>query len=327
MASKEIWVLAEVRGERVTRGTLQLIGAARGLAAEGGFEPAAVLVGGSDGIAAGLAELAPKVLRLDGPGLDPYEATRHAAALAELVKTRGAPFAFLAPASSTGLDLAPRLAALLGTGYLSSCVALKLEGGALVARRPVYGGKAYEEIAFAAGPAFLTARPGGFPVPEKLAARGTTEVIPISLPDLLGFEIVARRSTSGGRQDVSEAKRVVSGGRGMGDAARFAMIEDLAAALDAAVGASRALVDAGFRPHSEQVGKSGKTISPELYVACGISGAIHHTLGMNTSKVVVAINSDPEALIFKSADFGIVGDGAQVVPALAAAIRKVAKKA
>ena len=327
MASKEIWVLAEVRGGGVTRGSLQILGAARALAAGGGCEALAILTGGDDGVAGVLSEHAPAVLRLDGPGLEPYEATRHAAALADLVKTRGEPMVVLAPASSTGLELVPRLAALLGAGYLSSCVALSWDGGALVARRPVHGGKAYEDVAFTARPALVTARPGGFPMPEKLAARGRIEIVPIALPDRLGFEIVARRSTAAGRQDVSEAKRVVSGGRGMGDAAKFALIEELAAALDAAVGASRALVDAGFRPHSEQVGKSGKTISPELYVACGISGAIHHTLGMNTSKVVVAINSDPEALIFKSADFGIVGDGAQVVPALAAAIRKVAKKA
>jgi electron transfer flavoprotein alpha subunit len=235
--------------------------------------------------------------------------------------------AILAPASSTGLELVPRIAALIGTGYLSSCVALSLEGGALVARRPVHGGKAYEEIAFSAAPALLTARPGGFPMPEKLPAAGRIDIVPIALPERLGFEIVSRKSTAAGRQDVSEAKRVVAGGRGMGDPAKFAMVEQLAAALDAAVGSSRALVDAGVRPHTEQVGKSGKTISPELYVACGISGAIHHTLGMNTSKVVVAINSDPGALIFKSADYGIVGDGAQVVPALAAAVAKVVKKA
>jgi len=327
MTSKEIWVLAEVRGGRVTRGTLQLLGAARGLAAGDGAEAVAILTGGDDGVAGALAEHAPLVVRVEGPGLDTYEATRHAAALAGLVKTRGLPLAVLAPASSTGLELVPRLAALLGAGYLSSCVALSLEGGTLTARRPVHGGKAYEDVAFTAKPALVTARPGGFPMPERLAARGRIETVPIALPDRRGFEIVKRCATAAGRQDVSEAKRVVSGGRGMGDATKFAMIEELASALDAAVGASRALVDAGFRPHSEQVGKSGKTISPELYVACGISGAIHHTLGMNTSKVVVAINSDPEALIFKSADFGIVGDGAQVVPALAATLRKVVKKA
>jgi electron transfer flavoprotein alpha subunit len=327
MASKDIWVLAEVRGGRVTRGTFQLLGAARGLAAATGGGAAAILVGGDEGIAAGLAEYAPLVVRLDGPGLDPYEATRHAAALAELVGRRGAPMAVLAPASSVGLELVPRLAALLGAGYLSSCVALSIDGDDLVARRPVHGGKAYEEVAFTAKPALLTARPGGFPMPSHLDAAGAIEVVAIALPDRLGFEVVERKATAAGRQDVSEAKRVVAAGRGMGDAARFALIEELAAALDAAVGASRALVDAGFRPHSEQVGKSGKTISPELYVACGISGAIHHTLGMNTSKVVVAINSDPEALVFRSADLGIVGDGAQVVPALAAALRKVVKKA
>jgi electron transfer flavoprotein alpha subunit len=327
MASKEIWVLADTRGGAVTRGTLQILGAARGLAAASGGEAIAVLAGGDDGAAGFLAERAPRVIRVDGAGLEEHEATRHAAALAELVTTRGAPAAILAPASATGLELLPRLAALLGAGYLGSCVALAFEGGAFVARRPVHGGKAYEEVAFAAAPALLTARPGGFAVAEALPARGAVEVVAIAPAGRPGFEVVARVAVGAGRQDVAEARRVVTAGRGMGDAAKLALVEELAAALDAAVGASRALVDAGVRPHSEQVGKSGKTISPELYVACGVSGAIHHTLGMNTAKVVVAINSDPEALIFKSADLGIVGDGAQVVPALAAAIREATRKA
>jgi electron transfer flavoprotein alpha subunit len=326
MASNQIWILADLRGGAVSRGTLQLIGAARGLAAASGGEAVAVLVGGDDGAAAALAEVAPIVLHVEGPGLEPYEATRHAAALAVLVGARGAPAAFLAATSPAGLETMPRLAALLGAGYLSSCVALAFDGGALVARRPVHGGKAYENVAFTAAPALVTVRPGGFAAAERLAAPGRVETVAVAVPPL-GFDVVERRATATGRQDVAEAKRVVAAGRGMGDAAKLALVEDLAAALDAAVGASRALVDAGIRPHSEQVGKSGKTISPELYVACGISGAIHHTLGMSTAKLVVAINTDPDALVFKSADFGLVGDGAQIVPALAAAIRKARQRA
>jgi electron transfer flavoprotein alpha subunit len=326
MASNEIWVLAEVRGGRVTRGTFQLMGAAQGMAAKAGGTIVAVLAGGDDAAATELAGFAP-VVKLESPRLDPYEATRHAAALEQLAGTRGRPLAIMAAASSTGLELLPRLAALLDAPYAGSCVAVGFGNGAVTVRRPVHGGKAYEELAFVSTPALLTARPGGFPMPDGLAAPAGVEKVAVAPPDALGFEVVARKATAAGRQDVAEARRVVTGGRGMGDAARFAMIEELAQVLDAAVGASRALVDNGFRPHDEQVGKSGKTISPELYVAVGVSGAIHHTLGMNTAKVVVAINSDPEALIFKSADFGIVGDGAQVVPALAAALRKVVKKA
>ncbi|MDD5306142.1 MAG: electron transfer flavoprotein subunit alpha/FixB family protein [Deltaproteobacteria bacterium] len=326
MASNEIWVLAEIRGGRVTRGTFQLMGAARDLSARSGGKALFVLAGGDEAASSALAGFAP-VVKLDSPRLEPYEATRHAAALADLASKRGAPIAVLAGATSTGLELAPRLAALLGCGYASSCVAIGFDNGAVTARRPVHGGRVYEEIAFGTAPACLTARPGSFAMPERLAAPGTVEKIALALPDALGFAVVERKATAAGRQDVSEARRVVTGGRGMGDAARFKMIEELAEVLDAAVGASRALVDAGFRPHDEQVGKSGKTVSPELYVAVGVSGAIHHTLGMNTSKVVVAVNTDPEALIFKSADYGIVGDGAQVVPALAAALRKIEKKA
>jgi electron transfer flavoprotein alpha subunit len=327
MATKEIWVLAEIRGGRATQGTLQLLGAARALAAQQGGAAVAVLVGGGAQAAAELSQLAPAVVRIDGARLDPYEASRHAAAVTSLAQKRGVPFALMAPASAKGLELVPRIAALLGCGYAGSCVALSIDGGALVARRPVHGGKAYEEVSFSAAPAALTARPGGFPMPEKLPAEGGVESIAIEVPAGFGFEVIAVESTGAGRQDVAEARRVVTGGRGMGDPERFALVESLAGALGAAVGASRALVDAGVRPHGEQVGKSGKTISPELYVACGISGAIHHTLGMNTSKVVVAINTDPAALIFKSADYGIVGDGRQILPALVEAIEKIAKKA
>lgn len=327
MATNEIWVLAEVRGGAVTRGTLQLLGAALGLAPQCGGSAVAVVAGGDERAAGEISGFAPAVVRIEAPELEPYEATRHAGALAALVKARGAPLAILAPASAKGLELAPRLAALLGCGYLSSCVALSWDGGALVARRPAHGGKVYEDVAFASATAVLTARPGGFPAAPALLAPGAVETVAVAAPDAPGFEVVDERSTAAGRQDVAEARRVVSAGRGMGDPERFAMVERLASVLDAAVGASRALVDAGFRPHSEQVGKSGKTISPELYVACGVSGAIHHTLGMNTSKVVVAINSDPNALIFRSADYGIVGDGREIVPALAAALEKVVKRA
>jgi electron transfer flavoprotein alpha subunit len=150
---------------------------------------------------------------------------------------------------------------------------------------------------------------------------GTIEKLALEMAEQFGIVVTDRRSAVTMGKDLSEAARVVAGGRGMGAPENFKLIENLADVLDAAVGASRAVVDAGWRPHDEQVGKSGRTISPDLYIACGISGAIHHTLGMNTSKVVAAINSDPDALIFQHADFGLVGDALKILPELVEAFK------
>jgi electron transfer flavoprotein alpha subunit len=203
-----------------------------------------------------------------------------------------------------------------GSGYASSCVDTWWEETELAARRPVYGGRAYEELALLTKPALVTVRAGAFAIPENLPVPGKVETVSIDLPENIGLTLVDRKSTTSGKKDLSEAVCVVAGGRGMGSPENFKMLEALADVLDAAVGVSRAVVDAGWMPHDQQVGKSGKTISPELYIACGISGAIHHVLGMNTSKVVVAINKDPNALIFENADYGLVGDILEVIPAL-----------
>lgn len=321
MTCNEIWVIAEIRKGQLTRSSNQLLGAARKLAEEKNLGAAAVLVGDEQVHADELAQKVPLVFWLKGPGLESYDAVRHLHAIGQLIESRGEPEAIFANASASGLEFMPRLAVRSGVGYASYCIDAWWEGSDLAVRRPVYGGRAYEELVLLKKPGLLTIRPGAFSIPENLANPGKIESLSIDLPVDLGLNPVERKSTSLGKKDLSEAVCVVAGGRGLGSPENFKLLEELAEVLDGAVGVSRAVVDSGWRPHDEQVGKSGKTISPELYIACGISGAIHHVLGMNTSKVVAAINKDPEALIFKNADYGLVGDVLEVIPALTEALK------
>jgi electron transfer flavoprotein alpha subunit len=321
MTCNEIWVIAEMRKGKITRSTGQLLGAARRLADEKNLGTAVLLVGGEQVHADELALKVPLVYWLQGPLLEAYEATRYVYTIWQLIESRGRPAAILTGASAAGLEFMPRLAVRCSAGYASYCVGLWWEESELAARRPVFGGKVYEELVFSKEPALLTVRPGAFSIPENLSNPGKIETFPIELPGDVGLNLVERRSTSSGKKDLSEAVCVVAGGRGMGSPENFKILEELAGVLDGAVGVSRAVVDSGWRPHDEQVGKSGKTISPELYIACGISGAIHHVLGMNTSKVVVALNKDPDAPIFQEADYGLVGDVLEVIPALTQALK------
>ncbi|HET6202733.1 MAG TPA: electron transfer flavoprotein subunit alpha/FixB family protein [Planctomycetota bacterium] len=245
--------------------------------------------------------------------------------VAAVLKAVGAvdPEAVFFAATSKGKDLAPRLAASLGVPLASDCTEVKVEGGRLRARRPVYAGKAYVLVESRARPFVATLRPNVFPLRES-PGLCPVEPLEVAAPPG-GFRAVVREvlAASEGKLDVGEAPVVVSGGRGMKGPEHWHLIEELAAAFGtAATGASRAVVDAGWRPHAEQVGQTGKTVAPMLYVACGISGAIQHLAGMRTAKVIVAINKDPDAPIFKVADYGIVGDVFEVVPALAKAVRE-----
>lgn len=316
MICNEIWVIVEIRQGSLTRSSLQLLGAARKLADQGDFKTAAVQIGGEQSHADELAQKIPLVLWLQEPSLELYEATRYTHAVWQLIESRGRPKAILSPAGSAGLEFLPRLAMRSDSGYASSCVDVFWQDSELACRRPIYGGKVYEELVISTIPALFTVRPGVFSIPENLSQPGIVEPVSIDLPEDIGLKIADRKSITAGKKDLSEAVCVVAGGRGMGTAENFKLLEELAGILDGAVGVSRAVVDAGWMPHDQQVGKSGKTISPELYIACGISGAIHHVLGMNTSKVVVAINKDPDAQIFQSADYGLVGDALEVIPKL-----------
>jgi electron transfer flavoprotein alpha subunit len=312
---KPIVVFVEHVSGAPRRGSLEALGAASAL----GAEVVAVLCGsGADAAAAACGKHgAKRALVLAGGNWSPDAA---AEGLAAAVKTLGAG-TFLCAATSTGRDVAPRVAARLDCTLFSDCTALQPEGERVTVTRPWMAGKLDATLRSSGAVLCATLRRNVFPVRET---GGSAQV---SAGPALGagkatLEKVEARA--GGKLDVAEAPVVVSGGRGLKEPQHFALLEDLAAAFgNAAVGASRAVVDAGWRPHAEQVGQTGKTVSPQLYFAVGISGAIQHLAGMKTSKVIVAINKDPEAPIFKVADYGIVGDAFEIVPALAQAVRKI----
>jgi electron transfer flavoprotein alpha subunit len=231
----------------------------------------------------------------------------------------------LFPSSAMGKDLAPRVAARLGVGYANDCTGLSVEGGQVVAVRPEYAGKVFAEVSLTQKPAVLSLRPNVFS-PQENDRAGEVQTLDVSV-NQADFGAIVRELKAGAAEklDVGEASVIVSGGRGMQNPDNFKLLEELAVAFGgkAAVGASRAVVDAGWRPHGEQVGQTGKTVAPTLYIAVGISGAIQHLAGMRTSRYIVAINKDPEAPIFKVADYGIVGDLFQIVPRLTEEVRKM----
>jgi electron transfer flavoprotein alpha subunit len=310
-------------------------GAVRGIAREALGEAtrlAAVLGGPVVGVCAaaadpGLAALgvagAERVLLATHPAFERYDAAGYASAVVAAIEAVK-PEVVLFGSTTMGRDLAPRVAARIGAGLATDCVALAVEGGRLVASRPVFAGKALQKVAFRAKPALLSLRPKAFAALE--GASGTAAVEPLAIahdPAAARARVLRVAESGGGRVDLTEAEVIVAGGRGMKGPEHFGLLEELAQALKASIGASRAVVDAGWRPHAEQVGQTGKTVSPRLYVAVGISGAIQHLTGMTSSKCIVAVNKDPEAPIFKVADYGIVGDLFEVVPALTRAVKEL----
>ncbi len=310
-----IVVFVEQISGKPSHASLECLGAAR--ACNGSVT--AVLAGASaDAAAKDLGRFgANKAVVLTGGETSVDALARDIAALAQELGAK----AFLAAATSSGRDLAPRVAMLLDSTVFSDCTALSAQGDTFSAVRPWLAGKALATLG-SSGPVFCaTTRPNVFALVE---GGGSVEIV--SRPASTGgkAKVTAIDAKSGGKLDVKEAPVVVSGGRGMKAPENFQLLEELAAAFgNAATGASRAVVDAGWRPHSEQVGQTGKTVAPQLYVAVGISGAIQHLAGMRTSKVIVAINKDAEAPIFKVADYGIVGDALEVVPALTKAVREL----
>ncbi|GBD06910.1 Electron transfer flavoprotein subunit alpha [bacterium HR21] len=313
-----ILALLEADRNGLKRSSLEVLTAARLLAAERGETVAAVLLTGpreflQHAAAYGIGE----GIVVEHELLQAYSMPALATALAQLVVAEGARIVLTA-ANAHGKELAPRLAAKLRAGYAPDCVELRSEDGVLYAVRPVYAGKVMATVRLRTPVQVYSLRPNVF------TARPLAEAVPFSQrtfrPELRPEDcsaVVRDVLRSEGKLDVLEADIIVSGGRGMQGPEHFWMIEELAQLLGGAVGASRAVVDAGWRPHSEQVGQTGKTVSPSLYIACGISGAIQHLAGMSSSKVIVAINKDPEAPIFKVADYGIVGDVFDVLPRLA----------
>jgi electron transfer flavoprotein alpha subunit len=264
---------------------------------------------------------ADKVVTLTNAAFSKYAPEGCAQAIAERVKGGGYTAVVFA-ASATGKDVAPRVAAKVGAALAGDVTDVAIEGGAVVATRPVYAGKALLKVKLTAKPAVLSLRPNVF-TPVERPKAGALESVAVDVP---AGRVTVReiKAAEAGALDVAEAQIVISGGRGLKEPANFKVIEELARAFGgrAAVGASRAVVDAGWRAHADQVGQTGKTVSPTLYIAVGISGAIQHLAGMRTSKVIVAINKDKDAPIFKVADYGVVGDLFEIVPRLTEEIRK-----
>ncbi len=318
-----ILVFIEQREGQVRPVSREALGEATRLAATLGGPVVGVCCAPSDPGLAAMGEAgADKVLLATHEAFAHYDAAGAAAAVAAAVKAVG-PAAVLFPASAMGKDLAPRVAALCGVGLASDCTALAADGGKLVATRPVYAGKALQKVAFTAAPAMVSLRPKMFAAAAPQAGKSAA-VEPLAFTwdaSAPRAKVTGIAGAKGGKADVTEAEIVVSGGRGMKGPEHFALLEELADVLGASVGASRAVVDAGWRPHGEQVGQTGKVVAPKLYVAVGISGAIQHLAGMTSSRCIVAINKDPDAPIFKVSDYGIVGDLFEVVPALTAALK------
>ena len=281
---------------------------------------AVVFGSGVEGIAGELAQYgADKILVGDDPALADYTTDAYTNMLFEVVKNND-PRILLFGASSRGKDLSARLAARLGVGLAMDCISLKLDGEKLFATRPMYGGKVLAEVALEGTPQMSAIRPNVMEIVQSSKA-GAVEKVEISSGDVR-TRIVEKKLEVASKIDLTEADVIVSGGRGMGGP-DFSVVEQLAEVLGGTVGASRSAVDEGWRPHSDQVGQTGKVVSPNLYIACGISGAIQHLAGMGSSKYIVAINKDPEAPIFKKADYGIVEDLFKAVPAIIAELKKV----
>ncbi|PYQ52726.1 MAG: electron transfer flavoprotein subunit alpha [Acidobacteria bacterium] len=258
--------------------------------------------------------------KLFAASIGPYETEIYTSALEQAIKEMQ-PSVVLFGGTSNGRDLAPRLAARLNVGVASDVDRLEWTSGKLRARRPVYSGKAFATVEVTGNPAMATTRPNAFP--EEQARGGAAEVVEIAAPSVdAKAKLIETKASEAGELTIAEADIIVSGGRGLKEAANFSLIRDLAHAIGGAVGASRATVDAGWIDHQHQVGQTGRVVSPNLYIAAGVSGAIQHLAGMSSSKHIVAINKDPEAPIFRVADLGVVGDLFQIVPALTEEVKK-----
>jgi electron transfer flavoprotein alpha subunit len=320
-----VFAFAESRGGDVRKAGLEAVAAARQIADQTGGGEVHALLAGPPGVgaqAARLAEVGADVVYLvEHPGLAQYDAESIAATVADRVQAGGYRAAVFS-ATTQGKDLSPRVAARLRTGIAPDAIAIGVDGDAIVVRHPMYTGKVIGTLRITAAPALLSVRLGAI-TPEPNAKAGRVEALaPSKDPASSRVKVTGLAEGNKGKIDLGEAPVIVAGGRGLKTAENFKLVDELADAFgNAATGATRAVTDEGWRPHSEQIGQTGRVVSPELYVAIGISGAIQHLAGMRTSKTIVAINKDKEAPIFKVADYGIVGDVFEVVPALTQAVK------
>lgn len=319
-----ILVVLEASKDGLKRTSYEAIGAAHGLSNGASVHGIAFHASESQVATAGQYGLGSCML-VQGSEWQSAPSSMIAAAIAEAAASVGATTVVFS-ANAFGKSIAPRVSVRLQAGLLADCVDLSLNAGRVQAVRPVYSGKAKISVTATTSVTVVTLRPNVFTAkPTSNSVVATTAFAPSSHVGLRTASVTGL-STNEGSLDVSEADIIVSGGRGLKGPEHFNLIENLAKSLGAAVGASRAVVDAGWRPHREQVGQTGKTVSPTMYVACGISGAVQHLAGMSSSKIIVAVNKDKDAPIFTVADYGIVGDVFDVLPKLTAAITGVTGK-
>ena len=312
----KILIIAEQRGSDPKKNTLEMLSATK----DSG-EVSALIIG--SGVAGFGEKLGPygagKVYVADG--VDTYNTEGFTKIIVDTIKTDG-PDVVLFGASAMGRDLAPRVAAAMEVGLATDCTEIEMDGDKFTVTRPVFAGKAFIKVGFTASPAIASIRPNVLPVGEATGSAAEEIAVDAGFGEVKA-NIVEIEESASTALDLTEADRIVSGGRGMKEASNFSLLEDLAAAIGATVGASRAAVDSGYAVQSMQVGQTGKVVNPSLYMAFGISGAIQHLAGMRTSKVIVAVNKDAEAPIFAKCDYGIVGDLFEAVPLFTEEMKKL----
>lgn len=315
-----IFVITEQHDGAFRKVTFETVSEGRRLADGLNTDLTAVVMGsGVENITGELEKYgADKILMADDPVLAEYTTDAYTNVLANIIKPLD-PELIIIGASTQGKDLAARLAARLDAGMAMECVAIRLENSGLVFIRPMFGGKVLADVEIEGTPKIAAVRPNVMSITESPKAA-SVEKADVQAGDV-ATSVIETKAEAGDKVELTEADIIVSGGRGTGG--DYAVIEELAALFGGAVGASRSAVDEGWRPHSDQVGQTGKVVSPNLYVACGISGAIQHLAGMSTSKYIVAINKDPEAPIFSKADFGVAGDLFDVVPEIIEEVKKL----
>lgn len=323
-----IFAFAEARGGELRKVALEAVTAARKLADSTGGEVHALLLG-APGIAQKAEQLAQHgadvVMVCENEGFTNYNAEAAAALAADRIGSGGYRAAVFAT-SAQGRDLAPRVAAKLGVGIVTDVTGVELSGETLTVKHPMNIGKVIATVSMQGSPAVVSLRPNTFTPSANPKAGRVENVEPVGDPGASRVTVKEMVSGARGKLDLAEAQVIIAGGRGLKAAENFNLVEELADAFgNAAVGATRAVTDDGWRPHSDQIGQTGRLVSPDLYIAVGISGAVQHLAGMRTSRTIVAINKDKEAPIFKVADYGIVGDVFEVVPALTAAVREARK--
>ncbi len=323
-----VMVIAEVSEGKIKKGSFEAVFCGRELCNQTGGELSVALVGSAvEALAGEFGKYgADRVYLIEDPGLAQYSAEGYTSALAPVIQDKK-PSILLMSNSVFARDLAPRIAVRLGVGIMTDCIELSLENGTLASLRPVYGGKAIAKVqSKGETPQFATLRPNVVSMAEVDPPKSAeVEKITPALGEIR-TKVLDEVREEQGKVELTEAEIIVSGGRGMKNSDNFKILEELAQVLGAAVGASRVAVDSEWRPHSDQVGQTGKVVNPKLYIACGISGAVQHLAGMGTSRTIVAINSDSEAPIFQKADYGIVGDLFDVVPLLTEELKKALGK-